>query len=95
MKDGSILFNIARGRVGDEEAIREALESGKLAGAAVDVFDKEPCTDSKLIGAPHCILTPHTTPFTLENFKASNWLAAKNLVGLMTGVIDEKYLVVG
>lgn len=95
MKDGSILFNIARGRVGDEEAIREALESGKLAGAAVDVFDKEPCTDSKLIGAPNCILTPHTTPFTLENFKASNWLAAKNLVGLMKGDIDEKCLVVG
>ena len=94
MKDGSVLFNIARGRVGDETAIREALESGKLSGAAVDVFDKEPCTDSKLIGAPNCILTPHTTPFTLENFKASNWLAAKNIKGMMDGDLDEKFLVV-
>ena len=94
MKDGAVLINVARGRVGDESAIREALESGKLAGAAVDVFDKEPCTDSKLIGAPNCILTPHTTPFTLENFKSSNWLAARNILGMINGDIDDKYAVV-
>ena len=95
MKDGSVLINVARGKVGDETAILEGLESGKLSGAAIDVFEKEPCTDSKLIGAPNCILTPHSTSVTLENFKASNWLAAKNIVGMMKGEpIEEKCWVV-
>lgn len=94
MKEGSVLINIARGKVADEEAIRDAIESGHLSGAAVDVFDKEPCTDSKLVGCEKALLTPHTAPFTEENFAVSNLLAAENIINAINGTIDEKYVLV-
>jgi glycerate dehydrogenase len=60
MKDGAILLNTARGAVLDEEAVKTALESGKLRGAAVDVTRQEPLnSDSPLLTAPNCIITPH------------------------------------
>ena len=60
MKDGAILLNTARGAVIDESAVKEALESGKLRGAAVDVTRQEPLNaDSPLLTAPNCIITPH------------------------------------
>ena len=60
MKDGAILLNTARGAVIDESAVKEALESGKLRGAAVDVTRLEPLNaDSPLLTAPNCIITPH------------------------------------
>lgn len=60
MRDGAILLNTSRGPVLDEAAVKEALESGKLRGAAVDVAAKEPIpADSPLLTAPNCIITPH------------------------------------
>lgn len=60
MKDGAMLINTARGPLVDENAIRRALESGKLSGFAADVVTQEPIpADSPLMGAPNCILTPH------------------------------------
>jgi glycerate dehydrogenase len=60
IKDGAILLNTARGAVIDESAVKEALESGKLRGAAVDVTRQEPLNaDSPLLTAPNCIITPH------------------------------------
>ena len=94
MKKGSILINIARGKVADEKAIREAIECGHLSGAAVDVFDKEPCTDSLLVGCEGALLTPHTAPFTEENFAVSNLLAAENIINAINGTIEEKYVLV-
>ena len=66
MKDGVRLMNTARGGIYDEDALVAALESGKVASAAIDVFEVEPCTDSPLAKFPNVILTPHLGASTAE-----------------------------
>jgi D-3-phosphoglycerate dehydrogenase len=72
MKRGSRILNVARGGIIDESALLAGLESGHIAGAAIDVFTSEPPTadgDSaaaKLIAHPKCIATPHLGASTVE-----------------------------
>lgn len=71
MKEGVIFLNLSRGHVVDIPALRKAIESGKVRGAAVDVFPQEPKTNdepftSELIGLPNTMLTPHIGGSTLE-----------------------------
>ncbi|MGQ0527751.1 MAG: phosphoglycerate dehydrogenase [Alphaproteobacteria bacterium] len=66
MKDGVRLINCARGGLVIEQDLRDALDSGKIAGAAVDVFDVEPATRNVLFGHPKLICTPHLGAATSE-----------------------------
>ncbi|HET9615238.1 MAG TPA: phosphoglycerate dehydrogenase [Candidatus Limnocylindrales bacterium] len=66
MRPGSIVLNVARGGILDEAAVAEALASGHLAGAGIDVFESEPPTGSPLLDAPNTILTPHLGASTAE-----------------------------
>jgi phosphoglycerate dehydrogenase-like enzyme len=60
LRDGACLVDVSRGGILDEEALQKALQSGKLAGAALDVFAREPLeADSKLWDAPCLLISPH------------------------------------
>jgi D-3-phosphoglycerate dehydrogenase / 2-oxoglutarate reductase len=65
-KPGVRIVNCARGGLIDEAALKEALDSGHVAGAALDVFATEPATDSPLFGTPNFICTPHLGASTTE-----------------------------
>lgn len=66
MKDGVYILNCARGGIVDEEALYAALESRKVAGAALDVFEEEPATHHRLLELNHVIATPHLGASTAE-----------------------------
>ncbi len=66
MKDGVYIINCARGGIVNEKDLYEALESGKVAGAALDVFEKEPPVDSPLVAHPNVVCTPHLGASTQE-----------------------------
>lgn len=66
MKDGVQIINCARGGIIDEKALHEAITAGKVAGAAMDVFEEEPFLDHKLLELPQVIATPHLGASTIE-----------------------------
>jgi D-3-phosphoglycerate dehydrogenase len=66
MRPGVRIVNCARGGLIDEAALAEAVRAGRVAGAGIDVFEKEPPSDSPLIGAPNVVLTPHLGASTEE-----------------------------
>ncbi len=66
MKEGARLVNTSRGGIVDEEALAKALEEGHLGGAALDVFDREPTTDSPLFPFEQVVVTPHLGASTVE-----------------------------
>ena len=77
MQEGAFLINTARGGIVDETALAERLRSGRLGGAALDVFANEPAKElSHLVGVPNLILTPHVAGVTEEsNARVSNMIA--------------------
>jgi (S)-sulfolactate dehydrogenase len=79
MRKSAVLINAARGGVVDEEALAEALRSGTLGGAALDVFETEPLTaeaGKKFAGLANLVLTPHIAGVTGEsNVRVSNLVA--------------------
>jgi D-3-phosphoglycerate dehydrogenase len=80
MKRGSYIINVSRGGVIDEEALKEALDSNQLAGAALDVYEVEPPDDIELIEIPNLIATPHIGASTAESQIANSTVIAEKLV---------------
>jgi D-3-phosphoglycerate dehydrogenase len=66
MKQGAYLVNASRGGIVDEAAMLQALEAGQLAGAALDVYGKEPPTDNPVVGNPKIVTLPHLGASTIE-----------------------------
>jgi len=86
MKQGAFIVNTARGELIDEEALREALEKGRLAGAALDCFRKEPpAPDHPLLRLPQVIATPHTGSHTDEATNAMGWMSLKACLAVLKG----------
>ncbi|WP_353987126.1 hydroxyacid dehydrogenase [Ruicaihuangia caeni] len=81
MQPGSVLINAARGDLVEAHALSDALTSGHLAGAAVDVFDPEPpAVDHVLFSAPNLVLTPHAAAMTHEALERMAQDVAANVV---------------
>lgn len=86
MKNGAYIVNTARGRVIDEEALINALKSGKIRAAALDVFEKEPLPlDSPLRGMDNVILTPHLGASNLEGMQRMAVQVAEGVLRAIQG----------
>ncbi|MBU1324974.1 MAG: phosphoglycerate dehydrogenase [Alphaproteobacteria bacterium] len=88
MKPGALLLNLSRGHVVDVGALAQAIGSGRIGGAALDVFPQEPRTnddpfDSPLMGLPNVVLTPHIGGSTEEAQEAIGEFAAERLLGYL------------
>ncbi|MHB2001707.1 MAG: phosphoglycerate dehydrogenase [Solirubrobacteraceae bacterium] len=85
MRDGVRILNVARGGLLDEAALKDALASGKVAGAALDVFPSEPMTESPLFEHGNVIVTPHLGASTAEATDRAGYQSAEQIVAALTG----------
>ena len=87
MKKTAYLINTSRGEIIDEDALFTALKEGKIAGAALDVFEKEPATGNKLATLPNVICTPHIGAQTKEAQNLAANVIAEKIIMILRGVI--------
>ncbi|MCE7884490.1 MAG: phosphoglycerate dehydrogenase [Actinobacteria bacterium ATB1] len=89
MKPGVRLVNVARGGIVDEAALAEALRTGRVGGAGIDVFDVEPCTDSPLFSEPAAVVSPHLGASTVEAQDRAGITIAEQVVAALAGEFVE------
>ena len=91
MKDRAFFINTARGGIINEQDLAEALKSGKLSGAAIDVLNHEPMSkDCVLKGVPNLIITPHTAWAPLETRKRLLGIVEDNIKAFLNGTPKNK-----
>ena len=84
MKDRVVIVNTARGPIVDESALVDALESGKVWGAGLDVYEREPTIHEGLLQNDHCVLMPHVGTASFETQRKMEELVIKNLSSAIT-----------
>jgi D-3-phosphoglycerate dehydrogenase / 2-oxoglutarate reductase len=87
MKPSAYLINAARGGIVDETALYNALKEGRIAGAALDVFQEEPTTDSPLFALPNVVVTPHLGASTVEAQDRAGFTAAQQVAAALRGQV--------
>jgi D-3-phosphoglycerate dehydrogenase len=85
MRDGVRIVNCARGELVDDVALRDALDAGRVAGVALDVFPSEPITDYPLFGYGNVVVTPHLGASTMEAQDRAGIQTAEQVVAALTG----------
>jgi glyoxylate reductase len=85
MKKGAILINASRGPVVDEKALVKALKEGKISGAGLDVYEKEPKCERALIGMRNVVLAPHIASASIDTRAKMAMIAAQNCFAGLTG----------
>ena len=86
MKRGVYIINCARGGIIDEKALYDAIKSGKVAGAALDVFEEEPPYNSPLLELDEVIVTPHIAASTIEAQKSVGVIIAEEVINALKGL---------
>ncbi len=87
MKPSAYLINVARGGIVNETALYNALKEGTIAGAALDVFQEEPTTDSPLFSLPNVVITPHLGASTVEAQDRAGITAAEQVASALRGEV--------
>lgn len=85
MKQTAYLINTARGPIVDEAALADALKSRRIAGAALDVFEKEPQVNPEMLKLDNAVLVPHIASASLETRTAMALMAADNIIAALAG----------
>lgn len=86
MKPTAMVFNTGRGPVIDEAALIRALQSGRIAGAGLDVFEQEPIArDNPLLAMPNVVTTPHSGGYSEESIRTGRRMAAEELARILRG----------
>ena len=85
MKTDAVLINVARGPIVDEQALADALESGRIWGAGLDVYEREPAIEDRLLKMDNVVLLPHIGSATYETRLKMAMMAATNLVMALKG----------